>query len=204
MTEQRIHVYDQQIEMIDLDSIKPHPKNVRQGNVGAIYESAALNGFWGAMIVQRSSGHVLAGSHRYQALKADGQRQGPVIYLDVDDDQAERIMLNDNRSVDDSTYDQVGLARLLAEIYERSGTLMGTGYEADDLDNILTDLEQRARTAQEAPATPDPTPEPTPAVSGPPRSSWSLEVTLDSPEEAEEWFAHLESHGLNVRRITSH
>jgi SAM-dependent methyltransferase len=53
--------------IVPVDSLETHPRNVNQGDIGAIYESIGANGFYGAIVAQKSTGRILAGNHRYQA-----------------------------------------------------------------------------------------------------------------------------------------
>jgi DNA modification methylase len=130
----------QELVHVPVDRLLPHPDNKRQGDIGAVYQSIEANGFFGALIVQRSTGHILAGNHRYLAAREAGARELPVLYVDVDDDQARRILLVDNRTNDLAAYDEEGLADLLKSILEETGTLVGTGFDGDDLDQLLDDL----------------------------------------------------------------
>ena len=57
----------QEYAMVPVDSLETHPRNVNQGDIGAIYESIGANGFYGAIVAQKSTGRILAGNHRYQA-----------------------------------------------------------------------------------------------------------------------------------------
>src|SRR5690242_3881489 len=126
-------------ELVKLDALKKHPSNPRMGDVGAIVQSIEANGFYGTLVVQRSTGYVLAGNHRLQAAKATGLKEVPVVYVDVDDETAKRILLADNRTNDLATYDNDQLAELLQELAESEG-LEGTGYDGDDLDALLKEL----------------------------------------------------------------
>lgn len=126
--------------LVPIENITPHPANPRQGDVGAIHESIRHNGFWGSVVVQRSTGYILAGNHRWQAAKAAGAQQIPVTYVDVPDDHAARILLADNRTNDLATYNDQALADLLTSLADTTGTLDGTGYDGDDLDDLLRDL----------------------------------------------------------------
>lgn len=74
-----------------IDSVQPHPKNARQGDVGAIVQSMKINGVFRPLYVHRSSGHILAGTHTWKAMKAERIPEVPVIWLDVDDDEAGAI-----------------------------------------------------------------------------------------------------------------
>lgn len=125
--------------MVGVESVRPHPKNPRQGDVGAICESIEANGFYGAIVAQRSTGFVLAGNHRLMAAKAQGLTEIPCVWVDVDDDRALRILLADNRTNDLASYDDTVLAALLSDLANTSD-LVGTGYDGDDLDELIADL----------------------------------------------------------------
>ena len=63
----------------------------------------------------------------------------PVVWLDVDDQRALRILLVDNRTNDLADYADSRLAALLSELRAGSG-LGGTGYEEDFHDKLLSRL----------------------------------------------------------------
>jgi site-specific DNA-methyltransferase (adenine-specific) len=130
----------QTIETVRIDELEPHPANPRQGDVGLIHSLIEENGWYGVIVAQRSSGRILAGNHRWKAAKAAGMSELPVAYLDVDDDRAERILLADNRSNDLASYDDHALADLLQTLTATDHGLLGTGYDGDDLDQLLHDL----------------------------------------------------------------
>lgn len=127
-------------ELAPIDAVRPHPRNPRQGDTGAIHESITTNGFYGAVIAQKSTGFILAGNHRHQAAVQAGAVEIPVTWVDVDDDHALRILLADNRTNDLASYDDAALAEILKDIHEAHGTLAGTGYDGDALDDLLADL----------------------------------------------------------------
>lgn len=132
---------DEPIVMVAMHRITPHPANPRQGDVDSIAESIDANGFYGACIVQRSSGYILAGSHRYRAARAEGASEVPVVYVDVDDEQAMRILLADNRASDVAGFDKAVLLGLLEGVETEAGGLRGTGYAAEDVAAIAGSLE---------------------------------------------------------------
>lgn len=134
----------QQYEMASVGAVRPHPANPRQGDVGAIYESIEANGFFGAVLAQRSTGYILAGNHRYKAAMEAGLQSVPVIWADVDDDRALRILLADNRTNDKASYDDNALAAILSDLANTSD-LVGTGYDGDDLDQLIADLAGRMK-----------------------------------------------------------
>ena len=63
----------------------------------------------------------------------------PVYWVDVDDATARRILLADNRTNDLATYDDAVLAELLTALAE-DDDLLGSGYDGDDLDDLLADI----------------------------------------------------------------
>lgn len=130
-------VQPQTYDLVPIDQVSPHPANPRRGNVDEIAQSIASNGFYGALIVQRSTGHVLAGNHRLRAAQQVGLAEVPVVWVDVDDDRAMRILLVDNRANDLAGYDEEQLIDLLRTVDDSDGGLVGTGYSVDDLVDLL-------------------------------------------------------------------
>jgi hypothetical protein len=114
---------------IPVSSLEEHPENPRRGDAKAVNESIATNGFYGAILVQRSTGRVLAGHTRLKAAKQSGATSVPGIWLDVTDEQAKRILLADNRTSDLAYYDDDALFRVLGSILEDGSSLKGTGYD---------------------------------------------------------------------------
>ena len=55
---------EQAYELVAPRALRPHPRNPRRGDVDAIEESIAENGFYGCVVAQRSTGYILAGNHR--------------------------------------------------------------------------------------------------------------------------------------------
>jgi ParB-like chromosome segregation protein Spo0J len=131
------NVESQQYVIVPIDDIAPHPKNARIGSVQVIAESIRRNGFYGACVVQRATNRIIAGSHRWKAAKAIGLTSVPVIFVDVSDEQAVRIMLADNRTSEIGTFDSAALLESLRSV----GDLTGTGYDTQFLDELTTSLE---------------------------------------------------------------
>jgi ParB-like chromosome segregation protein Spo0J len=133
-------IVPQEYETVSVDALKPHPRNVNQGDLGAIVESIDANGFYGAVIAQQSTGYILAGNYRWRAAVSQGMKFIPVLWVDVDDATALRIMLADNRTTRLGLDDPAGLATLLQEIRSDAGTLQGTGFDAEALQELLSDM----------------------------------------------------------------
>ncbi|MBX9601238.1 MAG: ParB/RepB/Spo0J family partition protein [Bryobacteraceae bacterium] len=112
---------EQSFELVAVERLRCHPANPRKGDLAAIGASIQANGFYGAVVAQRSTGYVLAGNHRLEAARREGLAEIPVAWLEVDDATALRILAVDNRTNDLAGYDEAALAELLQQI-ERMGS----------------------------------------------------------------------------------
>jgi ParB-like chromosome segregation protein Spo0J len=122
---------------VPIGKVRTHPKNPRLGQVDVIVESLKAHGQYRPIVVQESTGYVLAGNHTWQAAKKLGWSSIAAVYVDVDDNDAIGILLVDNRAADLGTYDT---AELLALIEELPG-LDGTGWDEHDVDRLQAALE---------------------------------------------------------------
>lgn len=122
--------------LIPIGSVRPYGRNPRRGNVEAIKESLERNGQYRPLVVNRRTHEVLAGNHTWQAARELGWTKVAATFVDVDEEQAKRIVLVDNRSNDLAGYDAEALAELLGELPE----LEGTGYDREALDELIDEL----------------------------------------------------------------
>jgi ParB-like chromosome segregation protein Spo0J len=127
--------------IIDIDSVEPHPKNARQGDVGMIATSLELNGQYRPIIIQESTGFIIAGNHTWKAAKSLGWTEIAATKLSVDEDQSFRILLADNKANDLASYDDSDLLNLLIEMNESDRGLEGTLFSCDDIDDLMALLE---------------------------------------------------------------
>ena len=126
------------IEYAPIGELIPHPRNARQGDIGAIITSIEKNGWFGTIVVQKSTKYILAGNHRYAAAKQMGMTHLPVYWVDCDDDRALAILVADNRLSDLGTYDSQALLDILSDVSE-ANMLLETGYDEEDLARMLAD-----------------------------------------------------------------
>lgn len=123
---------------MDIDTVQPHPRNVRQGDIGAISQSLEAHGQYRPIVFQRSTGNIIAGNHTWKAAKALGWTKIDAIAFECNDEKALRILLVDNRSSDLATYDDAGLVELLKELADTDDGLLGTLWDGDDLDQLIS------------------------------------------------------------------
>lgn len=124
-------------QTIDIDTVHPHPRNVRQGDIGAISQSLQAHGQYRPITYQKSTGRILAGNHTWKAAKSLGWKNIVASAVICDDEQALKILLADNRSSDLATYDDKELMDLLKELSINDPLLEGTLYDGDDLDDLI-------------------------------------------------------------------
>lgn len=122
--------------LTDVDSLRTYDGNPRKGDTSAVAESIRTNGMYRPVFVQRSTASILAGNHTYAAAVDLGATRVPAVWLDVTDEQARRIVAADNRTADLGGYDDRALVDLLTELGTTDDGLIGTGYTADDLDDL--------------------------------------------------------------------
>lgn len=179
-----VGVYDMAIEMVEPDKLEFWPGNARRGVVAKIKESMLVNGMFSALLVQKNSGRIIVGNHRFQAWQELSQEQPerfgdkvPVIYVDVDDKRATKMNLADNKTADDASWDNQALLDQLQHIINDGETLDGTGFAPDDIDDLeaLLAYEEFDDDLQDTLNAADNTVTP------------KLTITLDSYDELDRW-----------------
>jgi hypothetical protein len=122
-------IIDQEYELVDLMfdrcPLKEHPENPNKGDTEIIDESITVNGWYGAVLAQKSTGYILKGNHSFRTARQKGATKLPVIWEDCDDETALRILLSDNETARRAEYDEAKLEELLSSL----PTLEGTGFE---------------------------------------------------------------------------
>lgn len=127
-----------------------HPQNYRQGDVENIIESLKRFGQVRPIVVQASSGHVVAGNHTLKAVRELGWDEVAAVVVNLTDEEAEAYLVADNRASDKAVNDDA----LLAPILERlmlAGKLDGTGYTPDEVDDMLSAMDQMPEVDAPAP-----------------------------------------------------
>jgi len=128
------------VELVPIDSIEPWPGNPRTHDLEAIQESLRLHGQYRPVYAQRSTRRLVMGHGTWEAATAEGWTELAVTFLDVDDDEAGRILLVDNRTSDLAGYDDGALAAMLQALAGTPAGLTGTGYDDGSLAELLGTL----------------------------------------------------------------
>jgi ParB-like chromosome segregation protein Spo0J len=122
--------------IVPLSSVETHPRNPRVGDVEAVAASLRRFGQQKPVVVQKSTGWVVAGNHVLLAARSLGWTEIAANVVELDDAMATAFMLADNRTSDLGGYDDALLAAILAQ-QAAADNLAGTGYDADDVAAIV-------------------------------------------------------------------
>lgn len=133
-------VMEPTILKVKLADLTLYPGNPRKGNVEAIADSIKQNGQYVPLTVQKSTGYVLRGNHTLRALRKLKRKTCEVVYVNVDDEQAKRIVLADNRTAELGSYDMKALMDLINSLDEPA---KGTGYSDSDITNLAAAVAER-------------------------------------------------------------
>ena len=127
-----------ELKEIPIKELKLHPENARKGKKKLIKKSIEKHGFFTAVVIQKSTKHILIGNNRVPVAKEMGIKSVPCIIVDVDDEEALEILAIDNKSSDEAGYDEEALFKLLDHIVSNRGddnvddALEGTGYGSSE------------------------------------------------------------------------
>jgi ParB-like chromosome segregation protein Spo0J len=138
---------------VPIDSLQPYHKNARRRAGAIVNDSLRRHGQYRPVVVNRGTltgreNEILAGNGTWAEAKELGWPYIAATFVDVSEDTAARIVLVDNKSNDEAGYDE----RLLAELLGSLPDLEGTGFERDELDQLLTNLAEEALSGSEGPA----------------------------------------------------
>jgi hypothetical protein len=124
----------------DITRLRPHPDNPSSGDEDEIVTSIEVNGMYRPVMAQSSTGYILAGNTTYSACLNLRALRIPVVWLDVDDDAALRILLGDNELARLAIVDRALLTPLVNRLLETELRLLGTGYREPTVPNSADDL----------------------------------------------------------------
>ena len=148
-----------------LDDIISADSNPKDHDLGVLYQSMKRFGFTNPIIMNESTGKLLAGHGRLQTLQMmkDNGDDAPKridVAKDIEDDrietwyvpvlygvsidnvsEAQAYLIADNRLTELGGWKPMDLMDNLTEILEETGNLDGTGYDLDDVEDILSDME---------------------------------------------------------------
>ncbi|KKL11642.1 hypothetical protein LCGC14_2543730, partial [marine sediment metagenome] len=143
--------------LVALSEVKGLPRNPKEHDTGAIHVSIEEFGFIDRIIINRRTGMLISGHGRMKELRmrkakglerpdgiettGNGEWTVPCDYVDIpaEDEEAAAIALN--KLVERGGWDKGRLVEILSDLSIRGeDKLLVTGFDADDLDQMLRDL----------------------------------------------------------------
>jgi hypothetical protein len=110
---------------VPLDRLTPHPANANDGDLGLLCDLVDANGFGGAVLAQESTGILIDGETRWKAALEKGMTGLPVLWLEVTDDQRDRLLASWNESTRRGRNDEGKLVALLTGLAQTPRGLEG-------------------------------------------------------------------------------
>lgn len=126
----------------DLIPDRANARKHDERNINAIADSLSEFAQYSPLVVQKSTGRVLVGNGRLEAMKKLGWTEALVVEYDCDNVTATRLALADNRTAELATWDMETLEKLLNEVAIESPV---PGWTAKEIDKIITAAEESAK-----------------------------------------------------------
>ena len=130
-----------EIQRVALDDLKPDTRNARQHdqrNIEAIRKSLVGFGQVEPLVVQKSTGKVIGGNGRVEAMRLLGMDSADVVEVDVDDNQALALGLALNRTAELASWDFETLSGIFEDLKASDFALDKLGWDPDELATIMT------------------------------------------------------------------
>lgn len=136
-------------ELVEIDELKPHPRNYRthpDDQVEHLEHSIKEHGFYRNVVIS-SDGVILAGHGVVEAAKKIGMERIPTVRLKIksDDPQALKVVVGDNDIARLASVNDRALTEMLKEVKDLDLGLIGTGYD----ERMLASLVMVTRPASE-------------------------------------------------------
>lgn len=150
---------------VALERLHVDPANARrhpERNMQTIMASLRAHQQVEPLIVQRSSGRIIGGNGRYEAMRLLGWTACTVAWVDISDVQATALGITLNRSAEQAEWDLDVLDRLTVSLEEAGVDLADIGFTGDELDGLLEtgDEDRGSIGEEEEDDVPDPPVEP--------------------------------------------
>jgi site-specific DNA-methyltransferase (adenine-specific) len=143
------------IQNIELSKILPYINNPRKNlNVDKVASSIKEFGFQQPIVVDKEF-VIIVGHTRYEAAKKLELKEVPIVIADLSEVQAKAYRIADNKVAQDNYWDFEKLQLELDSILENNYELMNTGFDVDELDNLLNKVEDKDDNIEDSEITED-------------------------------------------------
>jgi ParB-like chromosome segregation protein Spo0J len=135
-----------------IDDFQPHPDNYNVGDVKAIMYSLSFYNQVRAILVQKSTGYIVAGNHTWKAAKALAWEYVAANVVDMTDAQARKYLVADNAIARKGKWSETKISELVQLSLADGASVQELGYNT--MDELEDQLELLTPTAagEETPA----------------------------------------------------
>lgn len=127
-----------QVELVAIGELRPNPKNPNkhsEDQINRLMASLRLDKQTRPLLARRANRMLIAGHGVHTAARRLGWSQIAVLFLDVEQHAADRIMLADDRLAALSELDDRRVADLMKEISE--GEWLATGFSVEEANKLF-------------------------------------------------------------------
>jgi len=139
-------------EWVELDRLhgwEKNPKRHPDAQVADLMKSIKRFG-WGAVILARPNGEIIAGHGRMEAAKRLGLAKVPVRWLNLDPTEAHLLALADNKLTEIGEWDDYLVAQILRDSKQEGVDLTGLGWTDAELESLVAAAEVQEIDPEEA------------------------------------------------------
>ena len=139
------------IEYVDADKLQPaqyNPRTMTDDAMGRLVKLLDAHGIVDPLIARRSDNMLIGGHQRLKAnsLRANPDTQVPVVYVDVNDEEAKALNIALNNTKAMGEYDNSILADLLQELDNGEIDVeAATGFAEKDIAELMHGLDEASR-----------------------------------------------------------
>lgn len=137
------------VEVVPINSVKPHPRNVRvhpEENIKAIMKSLETFGMQTPIVVNNQN-EILKGNGTHEAMKRLGKSHIQVIRSNLTLEMAEAYGIVDNKTGDMSHFDTKLLAQVMKDIEGKGIDLEVTGFQTFEREQLFSPQESGQQNA---------------------------------------------------------
>ena len=128
-------------ELVSANDLRPwtdNPRSSSEAGLAKVAESIQRFGFLAPIVARRSDGRIAAGHMRLRAaVEILGLAEVPVRWVDLDDDEIAAYAIADNRTAEESDWERLPLAAILAELADGSELLAATGLTDEEVRELI-------------------------------------------------------------------
>ena len=145
------------IEMLSLKDLQPYIKNPRinKDSIEKVKLSIAKHGFNQPIVVDQNN-IICVGHTRYLAAIELGLRKVPVYEKQMTEDEFKAYNIADNKVGESSTWNTDLLIEMMGEMAESGASLLDTGFEEFEINNLLKEIKDIEESEDLMVATPTP------------------------------------------------